>query len=624
MCGIAGFINKNAVIPDRMLLERMACEMALRGPDAHGVFVKDNIGFAHRRLSIIDLSGGAQPMTDSARGTTIVFNGEIFNFLELKKDLETKYSINFSSASDTEVLLKMYDVYGIGMLDFLNGFFSFAIFDEREKKVFVARDRFGVKPLFYFSSDECFAFASELAALKHIKSFPNELRMDAISDYMSLGYIPREKSVYKNVFKLMAGTYLELDFSGRILNEKRYFQISFADKLDISYRDACSELRRLMTDAVRKRLISDVPLGVFLSGGIDSAVTGAIAAKLSSGSLKCFSIGFADKRYDETSDAVINANFINNLSSNGIDHKIRTVDPCDFSVLEKLVPRFGEPFADASMIPTYLLSSFAREDVTVALSGDAADDFFAGYERYLAIKYLNIVRRIPKSLLKAASKTLPSRGERTLQGRLKRFLESGAVKTAEQYENIITHGHGRILKRIGNDALGNYTFSASELFSPTASDPVEALMEFDIETYLSGDILVKADTCSMAASLEVRSPFLDYRVAEFACSLPRHFKQSYGTRKRIIRDAFSDMISPETVRKRKRGFGVPVSAWFRNEWNTILKEHLLEDSLLHSLFRKNELENLINEHEQHKSDHGTILFYLLILELFLNDHQSPV
>ena len=614
MCGIAGFVNLNHDEADKKSLENMALAMFLRGPDGQGIFTYKNTGLSHRRLSVIDLENGNQPMLD-AESNVIVFNGEIFNYRELRSSLKSMGD-SFATSSDTEVLLKACARYRSKTPFMLNGFFAFAFLDTKNSKLLLARDRLGVKPLFYFITQTRFAFASELAALKTLPDFPNEMRNDALTDYLNLGFIPKEKTIYKNVFKLLPGHTLELDTENGDMRLSRFYQAQFNEKLNITYKDACATVREIMTDAVKKRLNADVPAGVFLSGGLDSTIVTALAAKISENELQCFSIGFNESRYDETCDAIANANFIRSkCAPHTLKHHLKKVDPCDFAILGKLVRRAGEPYADASMLPTALLCAFAREHVTVALTGDGADELFAGYERYLAMKYLSRISLAPKKLLALAASAIPESGERTFSGRLKRFLSTGAMPKAEQYEALLTHAHAQKAARIIAPDFRHGAFSLSSLCKPAANEAVEALMELDVNLYLPDDILVKADICSMAASLEARNPFLDCRMADFAFSIPRKYKQSGTARKRILCDAFSDIIPYAVTQRRKKGFGVPVSDWFRNEWNAPLKEHILHDNGF-GIFNKSELEKMIREHEERKADHGTLLFYLLMFSLW--------
>lgn len=634
MCGIAGFVNLDGKPADRDLLLKMAGSIRHRGPDAEGFFTDGNVGFAHRRLSVIDLSGGAQPFFSDDGSKVLIYNGEIFNFQELRSSLESK-GRTFRTRSDTEVLLRLYEEYGTGFLPELNGFFAFALYDSRERRIVLARDSFGVKPLFWMKRDSCFAFASELSALKKLPSFPRtDINSAALLEYLALQYVPGSLTLFRGVSKLLPGSYLALNAdTGEILASECFRKLDFNRKREISYEEAKSSLRSLVMDAVGKRLVADVPLGVFLSGGLDSAVVASAAAHVlerqgaGAEELNLFSIGFPVPRYDETEDARETAEYLRRRTGGKIVHHVKTVQPCDFGLLEKLAAHFGEPYADASMLPTYLLSEFARERVTVALSGDGADEVFAGYERYLALKGLRILSRIlPHFLWHLPASLLPSScGERSFPGRLKRLLEAAALPRSEQYFSLISHRASAGIARICGEELADGAEVLLPLLSrlellhlPQARDVVESAQEFDTAVYLPGDILPKVDISSMAASLEVRSPFLDYRIVEFAASLPRRFKQHGMVRKRILSDAFGSDLPPGIRSRPKRGFGVPLADWFRGVWKETLQERLMEGRLLNSepYFRKDAVATLLREHSERLCDHSCLLFSLLMLELF--------
>lgn len=633
MCGIAGFVNLDGKAADPELLRKMAGTLRHRGPDAEGFFTDGNVGLAHRRLSVIDLSGGVQPFFSDDGSKVLIYNGEIFNFQELRSSLESK-GRTFRTRSDTEVLLRLYEEYGTGFLPEVNGFFAFAIYDSRERRIVLARDSFGVKPLFWMKRDSSFAFASELSALKKLPSFPHsDINSAALLEYLALQYVPGPLTLFRGVSKLPPGSFLTLNLdTGEILSSECFRKLDFNRKRRIPYGEAKTFLRNLVMDAVEKRLVADVPLGVFLSGGLDSAVVASAAAHVlerqgaASQPLNLFSIGFPVPRYDESDYAKETAAFLRKRTGGKIVHHLKTVEPCDFSLLEKLAAHFGEPYADASMLPTYLLSEFARERVTVALSGDGADEVFAGYERYLALKGMRLASFLPGFFWRAPSLLLPaSAGERSFPGRLKRFLEAAALPRGEQYFSLISHRTLPGIRRICGEELADGAEALMPLLStlellhvPLARDVVESAQEFDTAVYLPGDILPKVDISSMAASLEVRSPFLDYRIVEFASSLPRSFKQRFMARKRILADAFRADLPPGIASRPKKGFGVPLADWFRGVWKETLQERLMEGRLLNSepYFRKEAVATLLREHSERLCDHSCLLFSLLMLELF--------
>ena len=612
MCGIAGCFNpKNP--PDEALLRKLCGTMRQRGPDASGTYLDGALGLAHTRLSVIDLDGGCQPMRSEDGRFTLVFNGEIFNFRELRSELERQGGA-FRTKSDTEVLLKLLIREGADSLPRLNGFFAFAFYDTVEKTLLLARDHHGVKPLFYFHLPTGeFGFASRFDTLTLCPGCPDEISPEALADYLAFQYIPAPATIRRGVKKLMPGTAVEFR-----LNDGAVREICRGGRLEskpetISYEDACVKVRDLLSKAVERRLIADVPLGVFLSGGLDSAIVTALAAQHSGAPLECFSIGFDDPRYDESADFKTASAHLAKIAPHGLRHHVRTVRPEDFDLLPKLASEFGEPYADASMLPSYFLAKYAREHVTVALSGDGADELFGGYERYRAMAMLRKLRSFtPGALWTAAAACLPDHGERSRAGRLKRFLRLGAV-TGEsmRYDALMTHFAAESVGEIAPE-LRPHLNRVRTL--PEAGCLMASLMEDDLRRYLPGDVLTKVDVCSMAASLEVRNPFLDPEVSNFARSLPVDFKIRGGRRKRILGDAFAAELPPGWGERRKRGFGVPVAAWLRTVWRDGLRSALLEELPKRwEMFDRAAVERLIREHQDGGKDRSYLLFSLLML-----------
>ena len=608
MCGITGFIQLDHTLPAQEVLHAMADAMRLRGPDGEGFFTEESLALAHRRLAVIDLVTGDQPMTSSAGDCVIVFNGEIFNYRELKQELEAKGHV-FRTGSDTEVILELYRAEGVDAVRRLNGFFAFALYDRNAKRLLIARDRLGVKPLYYFRNDSVFAFASSLAALKRHPAFPAEKDPCALTEFLAFQYVPGNRTLYRDVQQLSPAHFMTIDLNTGATAFQRYWSVADVKKCVCTYDEAREELRTLLSDAVKRRMIADVPLGVFLSGGLDSAVVAALAAEHTDTPLHCFSIAFADPAYDESHYAKETAEYIRNYTGKEIVHDVRTVDPCDVSLLEFLAAEYAEPYADASMLPTCLLSRFTRESVTVALSGDGADELFGGYDRYRAMKMLSRLP-MPRKVAGMLAHLIPAGGERTHAGRIRRLLKAASLAPAERYRFIMSHGADSITARTALfDPAGRITEELPFSWDPAWHYPVQ-----DMQSYMPGDVLRKVDVCSMANSLEVRSPFLDYRVAEFALSLPADWKLKGKQRKRIVSEAFAEKLPPGLPMRKKRGFGVPVAAWFRNEWQGYLKEHLLTGEL-DTLFRRDELAALIAEHAAGTADHSYYLFSLLMLTL---------
>lgn len=620
MCGIAGFVNLNDAPPQENILRGMLDTMIRRGPDGQGVKILRSAALGHRRLSIIDLTGGAQPLANEDESVWVSFNGEIFNYRELRRDL-VKRGHRFNTGSDTETLVHLYEEYGAALTDHLDGFFAFALYDVKQHKLLLVRDRAGIKPLFYFRTPGVFAFASTAAALRRHPDFPAGYDRQALWDFLSLQYIP-QGTAYQEMKELEPGTKLELSLPDKSAKISRWWQPDYAHKLDITYRDACAELEKRVRKAVSDRLISDVPLGIFLSGGVDSTIVAGLAAEMVDSPLRCYSIAFREKVYDERESAAENAQWVRKFAKHGLEHKIREVDPCDIAIPEQRIREYGQPFADASLIPTSLLSAFAREEVTVALGGDGADEMFRGYERYIAMRYLARFDGIPgwirAPLFGLAASLLPSGGERTGSARAKRFFKGAALSGAARYLGIVSHTGEQLKKSFCGGFFDGVEPTLGHFDHEHYFEHAADCSEFDFHTYLPHDILTKADTASMSASLELRSPFLDWRVIEFAAALPDSFKEEKGFRKRILCDTFAKYLPPGLDRRKKRGFGVPLADWFRSEWKDVPRERLLRGKGVGlGIFTPAGLERLIREHLA-GADRSYALYSALVLEMFLD------
>ncbi len=633
MCGIAGIINLDGENVSAEILSAMNSAQEHRGPDEDDIYVNKNVGLAHRRLSIIDLSGGKQPLSNEDGSVWIVFNGEIYNHRELRPALEAK-GHKFRTNCDTEVIVHLYEEHGADCLPYLNGMFAFAIYDLKQEEILVARDRLGQKPLVYFETAKRLVFSSELQSIRKHPDMPGEFNLQAVHDYLSLQYVPSPHTIFKGVNKLPPGHFLELDIAKRSAKVQRFWTIDYSYKNNISFDDAKHQLRKLLEDAVEKRLMADVPYGAFLSGGIDSTIVVSIMARICDQPVQTFTIGFDESKYDERNFANIAVQGINKHGKFPLDHHEKVVQPNDFSVVEKLVKHYGEPFSDASMLPTYLLSRFTREHVTVALSGDGADELFAGYNRYLVMRFSLFADFLPLGIRKNffgwLRKILPPKTEeRTFTGKIQRILQITSSDPEHRYLDLISRFDEEMKKRVYGDQFADFSPSSThnlmqKLFSKTTSpDFVEKVMETDLHSYLNGDILAKVDIASMANSLEVRSPYMDHRVAEFAASLPLVFKQDGMTRKHILREAFREYLPRDLMGREKMGFGVPIAAWFRGKWDKPLREHLLEgESVAKGFFKKDAIEEMIRKHQRLKADYSYALWALLIFELFLADMKN--
>ncbi len=623
MCSIYGIIKSENYEKNLALLKMMAQDQFHRGPDDGGEFVSSDrrVILGHRRLSIIDLNHeAAQPMLSDDGNTTIVFNGEIYNFQTLRSELEAE-NFTFRTRSDTEVIIKLYQRYGIDFVKKLNGMFAMAIYDRKNEKTFLIRDKLGKKPLFYHvNSAGELIFASELSAIKLKGDL--ELNHNAISSFLSFQAIYGVETIYKNVFKLAPSSIMEIDLKSGNSQIYRYYELNLNNKTEANFLDCQTALRGKISEAVKMRLISDVPTGIFLSGGIDSNIVAALATQLSENEkIHAFTIGFENPAYDETKIAQQSADFINKKFNNKLIHHIKTVNPSDFGILSKLAKHYGEPFADASMIPSYYLSQFARENITVALSGDGGDEFFAGYNRYAIMQSLKVINLIPAKLRKGIfgnlSKLCRNANERSFGNRLYRLMQTFSQTTTRQYMTIFDRAPIEIKRSICNFNLDEASNIFDTFQDVNAKNIVEKCQEFDQKNYLWSDIFAKVDIASMANSLEVRSPLLDDNVVDYANSLPLDYKLHKGNKKYILKKAFADSLSDSVLNGSKKGFAVPLGDFFRNEWRAEIQAHLLEGKLVSSgLFKRDELANLISN-DTNLERYSHLIFSLVILDLSL-------
>lgn len=616
MCGIAGFFRSCVPGADSSALKRMGDAIYHRGPDAGGEHLDEYVGLAHRRLSIIDLSAdGNQPMFFADGRYAIVFNGEIYNFLELRAELVQR-GVTFRSRTDTEVILALYAAKGSACLEQLNGMFAFAIWDKVEKKLFIARDRIGKKPLYYYhGGGDRLAFASEIKALLQLPGIPREVEPTAVVDFLKYLYVPAPKSIFRNIRKLPAGHWLELTLGGepRI---SQYWDVDFSRKRTGSLEDAAEELLDLMRDATRCRMISDVPLGAFLSGGIDSSAVVALMAGVSAAPVKTCSIGFQDRAHDETPYAREVAELF------ATEHREYVVQENLPETVLRQARFFDEPFADSSSVPTYHVSRLARQYVTVALAGDGGDESFGGYEKYTIDRREHQVRQlVPRpvlQLLQGAAQGRSgsfSRKVRTLAGGAladpaTAFYRTNSNILDEQLASLLNDGLARQVK--GYDP-GLHTTAAWKKVQ--GADHVTGMLYVDLKTYLPDDILVKVDRMSMANSLEVRAPLLDYRIIEFAASLPSSMKIHGSTKKYLLKQAFNKVLPPGIIHRRKHGFTVPLGEWFRQDLREMAQEHLLGQEMA-EFFNHAYLQRLWSEHQEKREDHGTLLWSLLAFSLW--------
>ncbi len=621
MCGIAGFTRFKPIAGDAAaLLGRMNDTLHHRGPDAAGQYLSEDVGLCHRRLSIQDLStAGNQPMTSHSGRHVIVYNGEIYNFPELRADL-TKQGVEFRGASDTEVLLELFERDGPECLRALNGMFALAIWDTWRKTLFLARDRLGKKPLYFYRRHERFVFGSEIRAILCVPGVDTDIRLDAVEDYFTYQYVPDPKSIYQHVHKLAPGHWMTVDARG--VRERQYWDVSFARQDMRAEHDIEEELYALLEDSVRRRLISDVPLGAFLSGGVDSsAIVGMMAAATQGRVITC-SIGFNSSRFDEVDDARRLAEHFDT------DHHEFTVQGNVEESLLDIAGHFDEPFSDPSFIPTYFVSQLARRKVTVALSGDGGDENFAGYAKYLVDADENHLRqRLPAALrghvFPGASRLLEQSG---LPLALRAGALLGSLSVSPDQGFAITNSFFR--PSLWKAAVANELKRESCHYDPAAltrdlyhkadtDEHLSRLLYVDLKSYLPGDILVKVDRMSMANSLETRAPLLDYRLVEFAATLPPRLKLNGRTTKHILKKSVSRLLPPEVLDRRKQGFSVPLAHWLRHEIRELSQQYLLaNDSGLSNFFDPAVLRRIWQTHQAGKVDHSAELWSLLMFELW--------
>ena len=621
MCGIAGIVS-NATAELETRLHPMVEAHRHRGPDDAGLWSDSLCGLGHRRLSIIDLSpAGHQPLSNRDGTIWITFNGEIYNFQELRARLE-HLGHSFRTRTDTEVLVAAYEQWETDCPRYLRGMFAFGIWDQRRRRLFLARDRVGKKPLFYTQAGSEFLFASELQGLLANPEVPRQVNVEAIDFYLSWGYIPAPDTAFRGIHKLPPGHWLTWEADGRNrLQVERYWELHYGPKLRISEAEAAERLRETLTEAVRLRMISDVPLGAFLSGGIDSSIVVGLMAGLSGQPVKTFSIGFKEAAFDETAHARRVARRW------GADHHEFVVEPDALAILPLLVRHYGEPYADSSALPTYYVSRLTRTGVTVALNGDGGDENFAGYERYFGAGMAERIRRLPGSaaMLRAMSAILPREGNPKGQlARAQRFASAASQQLSRRYGRWVTYFDEPMKQRLYGGEMRTWLERRrplewmDALFASCGDlHPIDAAMSVDVRSYLPFDLLVKVDITSMANALEARSPFLDHEVMEFAARLPVAMKLRGRQSKYLLKRSFADLLPRENANRPKMGFGVPVGEWFRGSLRIYVQDTLLSQrALQRGYFEPHALRELLDAHLAGRADHRYLLWNLLMLELW--------
>ena len=622
MCGICGISYSDHQVPKQATVEAMTRAIVHRGPDSDGFHAEPGIGLGVRRLAIIDVKGGDQPIPNKDESVWIVFNGESHNFPDLYADL-LKRGHEFRTRSDTECILHLYEEYGEGCVSHLRGQAAFALWDRKNRKLLLARDRMGKKPLYYTIESGTLYFASELSALFAALPHKPEINLEAIDLYLSLQYIPDPLTAYQGIHKLPAAH--RLIWQNGEAKIERYWDFAYQPKHTASEEELIEQLRALLKESVKMRLISEVPLGAHLSGGLDSSIIVALMAELSNAPVKTFSVGFEEEAFSELEYARAVA------QRYSTDHHEFILKYGDIpSTLEKITYHFGEPFADASAIPLYHISKMTREHVTVVINGDGGDEDFAGYQRYwldpIANTYLRAPQFLTRDLIPSVASFLPDNSDRpvgqSLVNGLKRLHQLPEI---DARASILRWGsyfsprqRARLWKKEFSFKADNAQSLLAETFDSAEGSFLDKTLYTDLHTYLPGDLLVKTDRMGMAASIEPRSPFLDHKMVEWSARLPDQLKVRGRSGKYLLKKAFADYL-PENVRRhQKQGFGIPVGAWFRGplyEWS---KELLVsKDSPLDQWFDNKVMASLLEEHRAGRVDHGKRIYALTMLALWM-------
>ncbi|MEJ7849710.1 MAG: asparagine synthase (glutamine-hydrolyzing) [Pyrinomonadaceae bacterium] len=631
MCGIAGWVNlganKDSQDHSEAVLHSMCERITHRGPDSEGLWLDDGVALGMRRLSVIDLHTGEQPVYSEDREVVVIMNGELYNYREVRADLE-KLGHKFETQTDTEILPHLYQEYGAALVDHLNGMFAFALWDKRKKKLLIARDRFGEKPLYYGVFDGKLLFASEAKALLAHPAVKPELDLDAMRHYLSFDYVPAPMSIYKGISKLPAAHLLTVE-NGEI-NTRRYWNLSWQKPADerngngITHK--ASELRELLSDAVRMRLVSDVPLGILLSGGIDSSTVAAYATQHATERVKTFSIGFEEDSFDESKYAQQVAKHLNTEHYEEILSAEKAGD-----LISEIGTWLDEPLSDGSLIPTLLLSQFVRKHVTVALGGDGGDELFAGYPMYYGHKVAAVYSSIPKFLRSGVIEPIVHRlpvstKNLSFDYKAKRFVAASHYDTVTRHHSwfgsfSVDEQKSLLTKEVLESSSGDIYAGAKELLNSTdAENEIEQMQFLDMNLYMAEDILTKVDRASMAVSLETRAPFLDPRVGQFAASLPVDYKLKGKVGKYILKEAMKDLLPRSILHRPKKGFGIPIAEWLKGRLNPLMHSLLAPERLREQgLFEPAYMQKLIEEHEKGIASHHKQIWTLLVFQLWYDN-----
>ena len=623
MCGICGVVSFRPNSPaDRSTLLQMNASLQHRGPDDEGYYEDDQVSLAMRRLSIIDLHTGQQPISNESGDIWVVFNGEIYNFQKVRAALELRGHI-FKTQTDTEIIVHAYEEYGDECVTHFNGMFAIALWDARKRRLFLARDRLGIKPLYYWSGVDKLVFGSELKALTLHPDVPRQMDLAALDLFLTLEYIPAPRTIYQGVFKLLPGHVLVVE-KGK-LKVTQYWDVPY-QPITQSEAECAEILSGLIKESVRLRLISDVPLGAFLSGGIDSSTIVGYMSQSANEPVRTFSIGFEDDTYNELPYAEVVAKHF------GTKHHVEVLKSDHTDLAEQLVAQFDEPFADTSIFPTYLVSKIASREVKVVLSGDGGDELFAGYDTYLAEKLNRYYGRLPRPLRqqvlpKVAGWLPPQPSKKGLINKLKRMVEGGALDPSLQHARWMmflnsSEKHSLYRSDLRATLYDDLTLDFFNGYFEKANgfDRLAQQQYVDLKTYLADDILTKVDRMSMAVSIEARVPLLDYHIVEFAMNLPAHMKLNGSRTKSILRNAVKDLVPNFVLEKPKEGFSIPMKHWLCTSLKPMMLDLLSKDSLHKSGYFDHQVVTAwIREHLEGRSNHSHRLWALMVFEMW---HQS--
>lgn len=633
MCGIAGIYDIRGKKADRGGLERRIREMtsaiAHRGPDDEGYFIGDRVALGHRRLSIIDLASGRQPIFNEDKTVCIVYNGEVFNYLEIKRELEAAGHV-FSTNSDTETIIHAYEQWGADFVTRLRGMFAFCIYDSKKEEAVIARDRLGIKPLFYAEYDGRFVFSSEIKSIISDRGFKREIDREALSSYFMFSYIPAPLTIYRGISKLLPGHVLTL--KGGRAETRQYWDLRFEPDRKKKEKDFIGESMELLRESVKMRLMSDVPLGAFLSGGVDSSAVVALMSNETRDRVNTFTIGFGGNTGSFDDERKYARLVAERYSTN---HKEYEVLPDLGAVIDTIVGAFDEPFADDSAIPSHYVYELARRDVKVALSGLGGDEAFCGYERYLGFHLSGIYRRVPRVLRERVIRGLVEGMNEDASGgnrinRLKRFVRSSSTDDGRRYLGFMTRlgkGYRDVLFQEAGAYSGAFD-SAEALFlehfnADNAREPLNKVFYCDIKTYLPEDILACTDRLSMHHSLEVRVPFLDHKLIEYSATIPPELKIKRFRKKYLLKKAVSPLLPEAVINHRKQGFVGPMAMWLKTDLKRLVLERLSEENIRrHGVLNPQTVARILDEHFSGRENNDTLIWTLLIFQSWFDIYMD--